>query len=332
MKFLSYLLFQVDEARRYIEDGRLEHLRLAVLLLDNAAEIQMDRRIKEDLQHDDVMEKLRGNVLSWATPDTVPDELRELVAWVPLTHTKKARLDRLFDEKVDYMVGRGGHLDKGLAGPLKYLHRYRNEAYHRAKTRPETIRTAALILLELNCQMMLTVSPGPRSSSSSDDYSWITERFHLRRNLFDIDLAAVVDEFRSGLLPSEEAVAGTLADHLHDRFLSLDDGFEFIVDNSNVKDKEEALRDSQYYAEMERTVNSPQALDKRNFVPKYLLRFIDELEARIDQVRNAATRLEAFGRFSEIERELEPIEECVNAMVWGIDEAIQLQIDIARGK
>jgi len=76
------LLFQIDEARRYIGDGRLEHLRLAVLLLDNAAEIQMDRRIKEDLQHDDVMEKLRGNVLTWATPDTVPDELQEVVAWV----------------------------------------------------------------------------------------------------------------------------------------------------------------------------------------------------------------------------------------------------------
>jgi hypothetical protein len=190
MKFLSYLLFQIDEARRYIEDGRLEHLRLALLLLDNAAEIQMDRRIKEDLEHDDVMEKLRGNVLTWATTDTVPDELRELVAWVPLTRAEKASLDRLFDEKVDYMVGRGGHLDQGLAGPLKHLHRYRNEAYHRAKTRPETIRTAALILLELNCQMMLAVSLGPRSSSSSDDYSWITERFHLGRNLFDVDLAA----------------------------------------------------------------------------------------------------------------------------------------------
>lgn len=332
MKFLSYLLFQIDEARRYIEDGRLEHLRLAVLLLDNAAEIQMDRRIKEDLQHDDVMEKLRGNVLSWATPDTVPDELRELVAWVPLTRAEKVRLDRLFNEKVDYMVGRGGHLDKGLAGPLKHLHRYRNEAYHRAKTRPETIRTAALILLELNCQMMLTVSPGPRSSSSSDDYSWITERFHLGRNLFDIDLIAVVDEFRSGLLPSDQAVAGTLADHLRDRFLNLDDGLEFIVDNSNVKDKEEALRDGQYYAEMERTMNPPHALDKRNFVPKYFLRSIEELEAQVDQVRNAVSRLEAFGSFSTIERELEPVEECVNAMVWGIDEAIQLQIDIARGK
>ena len=31
--------------------------------------------------------------------------------------------------------------------------------YPRAKTRPETIRTATLILFELNCQMMLAVSP-----------------------------------------------------------------------------------------------------------------------------------------------------------------------------
>jgi hypothetical protein len=69
---------------------------------------------------------------------------------------------------------------------------------------------------------------------------------------------------------------------------------------------------------MERTMNPPQALDKRrNFVPKYFLRSIEELEAQVDQVRNAASRLEAFGSFSTIERVLEPVEECVNAMVWG---------------
>jgi hypothetical protein len=38
------VLFQLDEARRYLEDGRLERLHLALLILDSAAEIQLDRR------------------------------------------------------------------------------------------------------------------------------------------------------------------------------------------------------------------------------------------------------------------------------------------------
>ncbi|MGA9060424.1 MAG: hypothetical protein WB341_02040 [Terracidiphilus sp.] len=332
MRFLSHLLFQIDEARRYIEDGRLEPLRLAVLLLDNAAEIQMDRRIKDDLRHDDMMERVRNNILPFATSDDIPGELRELIAWTPLTRSEKSRLDHFFDEKVDYMVGRGGHIEKCLTEPLKHLHRYRNEAYHRAKTRPETIRTASLILLEINCQMMLSIPPGSRSFSLSGDYSWIAERFHLGSRPFDFDLTTVVDEIRFGLLPGDQAVAIALADHLQDRFLNLDGALKFVAENSCVKDKEEALRISQYYAEIDRTKKQPTELEKRNFTPKYYLHSIQELETQVPLVRSAADRLTAFSSFSATERKLEPIEECVNEMVLAIDSAIELQSEIARGK
>ncbi len=158
MQHLSFVLFQLDEARRYIQDGRSQHLRIALVLLDNAAEIQMDRRIKDDLIHDGFKEQLRNSLLQTAAqgPTTpLPQILQEIVDWVPLTRSEKLKLDRNYDEKIAYMVGRGGHLIASLFVPLKHLHKYRNEAYHRAKIRPATIRTAALILLEINCQMVL---------------------------------------------------------------------------------------------------------------------------------------------------------------------------------
>jgi hypothetical protein len=120
MQLLSYLLFQLDEARRYIQDGRLQHLRLAFLLLDNVAEIQMDRRIKEDLNRDDRMERLRNNALPIAAQIQVSPQLQELIDWIPLTRFENLTLDRYFDEKVTYMVGRGGHLDASLSRPLKH--------------------------------------------------------------------------------------------------------------------------------------------------------------------------------------------------------------------
>jgi hypothetical protein len=333
MQFLSYVLFQLDEARRYIEDGRLQHLRLAFLLLDNAVEIQMDRRIKEDLNRDEFMERLRNNVLLIAARTQVPQELQEVIDWTPLTRSEKLRLDRYFDEKVAYMVGRGGHLDASLAGPLKHLHRYRNEAYHRAKIRPETIRTATLILLEINCQMLLTVSPGACSMSSNEDYSWLAERFHVKSFLSDTQLQSVVDEIRSGLLPSDEAVAGALADHLRDRFSELDDSLDFVVKNGRgAKDKEAALNECEHYAEVQRVARQSQPPAANAFVPKYSMRSIQELEARLPQVRSAPSRLDAFDRFAIIESELEPVEGCVYEIAGQIDEAIQLAIDAARGK
>src|ERR1700692_482315 len=326
MKFLSYLLFQIDEARRYIEDGRLEHLRLAFLLLDNAAEIQMDRCIKRDLQRDKYNENLRTTLLS--LPIKLPPTMQELADWEPLTSSEKYKLDRLFNEKVDYMVGRGKHLEAGLANPLKYLHRYRNEAYHRAKVRAETIKTASLILLEINCQMILSVSPGPRLVSSDEDYSWFEERFHTNR-FASIDIGLIANEIRSGLLPSDETVATTLADHLQDRFSYLNESLESIVENSRLKDREDAFNESQYYAESQRSAHG---LSRSSFQPKYSLHSIREMESQLPQIRNAPNRLEAFNRFAAIEIALEPVEECVSKLADWIEEEIQLEIDIARGK
>lgn len=335
MQHLSFVLFQLDEARRYIQDGRSQHLRLAFLLLDNAAEIQMDRRIKDDLNHDDFRERLRNSVLQTAAqkPQTpLPQTLQEIVDWIPLTRSEKLKLDRFYDEKIAYMVGRGGHLNASLAGPLKHLHKYRNEAYHRAKIRPETIRTATLILLEINCQMLLTVYPGGRMMSSDEEYSWIEERFGHQSFLSEEQLQAVVDEIRSGLLPTDESVANMLADHLQDRFAQLDESLDFIVENSGrAANKEEALKESQYYAECQRTTG-PQPPPANTFVPKYTLHSIQTLAVQLPQVRVAPSRVDAFAQFAAIEKDLEPVEECVYEVVGKIDEAIQLAIDIARGK
>lgn len=334
MQHLSFVLFQLDEARRYIQDGRSQHLRLAFLLLDNAAEIQMDRRIKENLVYEDMNERLRNNTLLIAQqrPQVqMPQSLQELIDWTPLSRSEKSKLDRFFDEKITYMVGRGGHLSASLAGPLKHLHKYRNEAYHRAKIRPETIRTATLILLEINCQMLLTVYPGGRMMSSEEEYSWLEERFGCKPFLSEEQLQGIVDEIRSGLLPTDEFVVNTLADHLQERFAQLDESLDFIVENSGrATTQEEALKESQFHIERQRATGQPPTAS--TFVPKYTLQSIRTLSSQLPQVRGAASRVEAFAGFADIEKSLEPIEEYVYEVAGQIDEAIQLAIDAARGK
>lgn len=155
----------------------------------------MDRGIREDLRRESFRENIRNTVLAIDSQHKLPPTLQELVDWIPLSPTEKYKLDRFFDEKVDYMVGRGQHLDTRLSSPLKYLHKYRNEAYHRAEVRTETIRTAALLLLEINCQIMLAISPGSRSFSSTGDYSWLKERFHIKANSLNVDLSWVADRY-----------------------------------------------------------------------------------------------------------------------------------------
>jgi hypothetical protein len=332
MQFLSYLLFQLDEAARYIEDGRLEHLRLALLLLDNAAEIQMDRRIRDDLERESFREKIRNTVLAIDSEHKLPPMLQELVDWTPLSPTEKHKVDRFFDEKVEYLVGRGQHLDIRLSGPLKHVHKYRNEAYHRAEVRTDTIRTAALLLLEINCQMLLAIPPGTRSFSSTEDYSWLEKRFHIKAARLNVDLSSIAAEIRSKLLPNDEHVVLALVAHLKDRFEQLQDSLKSIVEDGGLSDKENALRESQRYAEIQRALRLGQKPTMGAFVAKYSLSNILELEARVPEVSGAPTRIDAFDRFGSIEKELEPIEDCVSELGLAIDKAIQMEIDIARGK
>jgi hypothetical protein len=334
MQNLQFIFFQLDEARRYIEDGRLPHLRLALLLLDNAAEIQMNRRIQDEWEYD----RFNKQLLEYSSKipeELLTEHLRGLREWVPLNQSEKSRIERVFDEKVKYLVDLG-HLEEGMGGPLKYLHRYRNEAYHRAKIRPNTIRTAALISLEINCHMALCMPPGAVSYYSGDDYSWLEERFGYKP--FEImgrptPTSTVIENIRSSVLPSDQSVSIALADHLNNRISGLDDSLTFIVENLERKlTKEDAFRESQYYCKIARTGEtwSPEALAR--FVPDHSLQWIEGLKSQTVRVVSAMTRIKSFHEFSQIEKALEPIELCVNQMADAIGSAIQAEVDRSRGK
>lgn len=334
MRRLQYILLQVDEARRFLSDGRLGHLRLALLLLDNAAELQLDREIQDRLMHEGLTERLRHTVLQ-IPRDRVDGPLADLLHWEPLSKHDKRRLDRLFDEKVNQLADRWNELDRRLVGPLIYLHRYRNEAYHRARVRSATIRTAAVLLLEINCLLLLALTPGATMVSSAEDYSWLEERFTVNAHVLMSDqrtLERIVETIRGDVLPSTEVVIATLAEHLTSRFQELYDALDFVVANTAVDDREEAFRRSQYGAAVEAGQITPSLEALQAYTPSVTLDTLAGLQGRIAAIGRASDRLEAFDRFAKIERELEPIEEPVHTAAAEVDELIQAEIDRRRGK
>ena len=72
----------MDEARRYLEGGHPEQLRLALLILDNAAELQLDRRTEHELTSERLNERIRERALGIQS-DERPESLRELTEWQP---------------------------------------------------------------------------------------------------------------------------------------------------------------------------------------------------------------------------------------------------------
>lgn len=143
LQWLSFVLYQIDEARRFLLADHVEGARLALLLLDNAVELQMRRRIESELADEAFSENLRDRLLA-SGEQRRSNTAQEIVDWEPLSSDQKRAIERYFEPKVRYLSERQGLVDPRLTGPLVHIHRYRNEAYHRAHVRAETVRTAAL--------------------------------------------------------------------------------------------------------------------------------------------------------------------------------------------
>ncbi len=334
MQKFVYFLFQLDEARRYIKDGRLAQLRTALLLLDNTAEIQLDRQINLEISYEEMQEKLRDSILSHPHDD-LPRELREIVDWTPLSKQKKTKISRRFHEKVWYVTERKPLIDSKLAQPLLYLHKYRNEAYHRAQVRQETIYTAALLYLELNCLLLKLIYESSRGYSSGDDFSWLEERFEVKIHEILNDsgfVDKVAKELRSGLIPDKESVCTVLMDHLESRIEDLANSLDFIISSlQGIDTREDALRESQLFLAFKNSTADSRP-DPLSFQPKYQENDIILISKDISGIAEATDSLDAFSRFSNLEEKLELIESSVDELSTEVDKMIQLEIDIRRGK
>lgn len=332
MQHLTYVLYQVDEACRYIEDGRLEQLRLALLLLDNAAELQVERRVRDYLQSENMRERIRSQVLRIPRTADERGTLGELRDWRPLTASQKRRLDRNFDQKLRFLSERHDTLDPRLAKPLSYLHRYRNEAYHRGRVRRETIRTAAVILVEVNCRLLTTVFR-VAMVSSDEDYSWLDGRFGDHRRFFgDREaLEPIADDLRARVLPEFQSIARTLADHLEYRVEEMLDALDFVVSNSGLTSRAEAMQVAQAIAAVDRGEADPEG-NPSDYRAGWSLADVSKVQGEIGEISGIPDPLDAFSAFSTIEERIEALEREVSSLASWIDGRIQHEIDLARGK
>lgn len=333
MQFLGYVLVQIYEACGYIQDGRLAQLRIALLLLDNAAEIQMEQCIAERLSYDEIRERLRSQALQIPEVER-PEILQDLVLWEPLNVKEKHAVSQYFDEKVRYLTKRTKQLDSRLGSSLLYLHKYRNEAYHRSKVRKETIETAAKLLLDINCELLLSLSRG-WTYASDGDYSWFEERFgepapNLLQNKNLVPDA--VAQFRATVDLDDDSIAQLFAKHLESRIHDVFEALDFVVENTRYPDRETAIRDSYGFAKARRKQSGPSGDYSRDAEKRHSVEFLNNLVKRLPEITKKKDRFESFQRFALLESGFEVVEKNVQKLAAEIGGMIEVESDRARGK
>jgi hypothetical protein len=328
---LQFALFQMDEAKRHLVHGSVPALRVALLLLDNAAEILLDRWIAEELAPDSPIERLRERTHGAGVTEDHPDSSHVLQRHL-LSSDQKWRVAHYFDKKIDYVTRTRGMMSPSVGAVLSHVHRYRNAAYHSGRVKTETLRTFVAIELELCCQLVTSLKPSA-GYISSEDFSWLEERFGLQpAHLWDDErLASLVSAFRDDPPINASSICETLADNLESRIVEVNEGLDLICGQSRM-DRGKALCCAQEFALEEIKDEPPYRSVPRDLKQLLSLEQLSELASFPNRIRAATNPVQGFEVYAKADTLLERIEFAVSPLAGAIDMAIYLQIDIARGK
>jgi hypothetical protein len=167
MESVRLIYEQIEEAKRYLLGGSLLHSRLALILLDNAAELMMYRELKHEFamydQWEPKWEPARSEWLeSGLGPKYSPDERRDAdKEFAPKARILAVRLDRITADERDVIC---------------VCHKFRCEAFHGGHLRREILLPVCKLLyltvsaLTLKLRVRTYSLPGPNPDPADADF------------------------------------------------------------------------------------------------------------------------------------------------------------------
>lgn len=337
MERLVLIVDQLEEVKRLIVKGDLAALRMALLLLDNASEVLMFRAIHEALARQDMHDRILARARE-VMPVSELERFREEMEYKPLTSKERKALIQGYDSKVDFLTDgrrRRCPLPAPMGRVLKVAHKYRNEAYHRDRIRKTTIQPVVTVMFDIVTDLMVGLPPGSISYSSSDNWDEFCTRYGLGgpMGVSSEELPVIVSALKEGIQLDVVAIAGCLANHIGSRIDEMEHSLAFVAESSAARlTPEEELRRIQFWAQYNVL---PRDREDPAFMSYRACRSMDDLARwRVagEHLRVEQDKYQLFGRFADVETEMEPLEEKIHEVAGLLDEAIQLEIDIARGK
>lgn len=135
MRFATLVVEQLDRAATELSVDHPLNARIALILVDNAAELIIHRRCNDLVRADRRL----------SNPTLTPAK-------------RRAILGHSFDEKIKFLR-RNGELSEGERHFIGELHSHRNALYHVGLTNDDIIRPLAVTYFELACDLL------PRTAS-----------------------------------------------------------------------------------------------------------------------------------------------------------------------
>lgn len=328
MENIWNIVDQLEEAKKLISLGKTSSLRMALLLLDNTAEILMHREVMDLFFYEEFYKRL-DKYAKTTLPDNAYKQWRQTEKIRFIETKRMQQIDKSFDAKIKYLSENNDRIKKPLAKALNFIHRYRNEAYHREHIRKEILRPIVILFFEFVCDLFVDLWSGSYSFKSTDNWHEYFVKYKISEDhsFQESDLELISNKLKEGAIIDFQSLKTSLKTNLKNRFADALENIKFL--------KGERIGSK---------INLP--IDELKFIKNNNIIFEDRIDKelkeivqefnfhdwvkRINELDIYVDKCSLFNVYASIEKEFEAIEYKIQYLADKLDSWIQLQIDIDR--
>ena len=330
MQYVMLLVEQLDRAAHELATDHPINNRIALILVDNAAELIVHHRLEYHLLvRDRPFQKLSPKQRLMARGQYLGDRLKVL-----------RHLNDLDDREQEF---------------IKVAHGYRGELYHAGLRRNDIVRAIAARYFDLVCDLFVRLPQGFRAHYSGDTVTSTVTKY-LGTDPASLSALHVKDEDIAGRLRAElptdiPSLQPALATSARRSIARTEDRLDFLVaDNPGKMDLKKLLFEAQHHWDLTRAlardgvegtwmthgyserVKEVQAEMAASWKPRHARVPLARWRTRADEVEAEKDALRALVLFHALRRDMEYLEEAIGELTLDLDGWIQNEVDRLRGK
>jgi len=320
MREIKKYIEQLEEAAKFLAKKTPTEARLALLLIDNLAELFMYNEIREIFARDDYI---------------------KVVIKPKYSIKKREKIEKHFKDKCNFLTNYIKIISNDSRNILVIGHCFRNEAYHNGVIRDNIILNIARTYFKAICKVLPILWSGSCIYSNINEIENFLQKYNIKGNLINRE---ILNKICNILLEENKCTTPELCKKLSEDLLKrIEDLINDLDDlSSNVykgKEKEEILKELQFSKESIIENNIPETeesvkefLNKREkllveYNPSITLCTIKKWREIAINIRSEKLSGSAMRKFYNIDKKLLTINNMVEDVFLYLDRLVDLEIN-----
>jgi len=322
---------QLEAGKRQLLDTSLLGSRLALILLDNVAELLMYRALTIQFGFDDSFRPYGEPALSeWSKRRKYTPEERKAAEreFEPKTHILHMRLKKISSD--DFII-------------LNTCHRLRNEAFHSGTLRERILQQVSTLLFTTVVGLTLTLPIQayrlPNPPLSNEDASFL-ERFGFKSAhslISDQARKQFAEYLLADVLFDNSVFTSTLSDDLSERIYRVIETLGYLGETEDRSQIDRNLQYTQFWRQLgaklvadgvrEPELEGEYQKWQADGHARFSLRKLDGWQRQAKAIGNRPTPAGALAHYSGIDKRLAPLEDDIGEAVYQYEKQIDAQIE-----